>query len=376
MAERILTNRELNRATLARQLLLERSTLSPLDALQQLAGLQAQLPNPPYIGLWSRLHSFQRDDLTQLLKDRQTVRTTMMRGTLHLTTAEDFMYFRSALQHLHRRGLDTYFETASQQLQNGTTPPIEKARLISEIQSYVQEQPRTNVHLRKKIAELIPGMGDQLLYKVRSYLPLIQTFPAGAWNVGGSPAYTEASAWLGRTFATPQAGLRYLIRRYLAAFGPASVKDIQAGSGLKRLQEAVDALRPELIIYRDGQGREFFDLPGAPLPSIDTPAPIRFIPMFDNLVLAHDDRSRIIADEYKPIVFPGLSVVHPTILIDGYVQGIWRIEGKNKLIIEPFTSLPATTQQALQQEAEKHMNWISDGPEPSEIQLITPTARA
>lgn len=372
MAERILTNRELNRATLARQLLLERSSLSPLDALKQLAGLQAQLPNPPYIGLWSRLHSFQRDDLTQLIKDRQTARTSMMRNTLHLTAAEDFMYFRPALQPLHHRGLNAYFETVSPQLQNGSTPTIEKERFIAEIEAYVQEQPRTNVHLRQKISELLPNMGDPLLYKVRTYLPLIQTFPAGSWDVGGSPAYTEASAWLGRTFATPQAGLRYLIRRYLAAFGPASVKDIQAWSGLKRLQAAVDALRPELTTFRDEQGRELFDLPGAPLPPSDTPAPIRFIPVFDNLVLAHDDRSRIIADEYKPIVFPGLSMVHATILIDGYVQGIWRIESKKKLIIEPFQSLPAPTRQTLQQEAEKLMNWISDTPEPPEIQFTPP----
>src|SRR5205814_482363 len=161
--------------------------------------------------------------------------------------------------------------------------------------------------LRKRLLELIPDTGDQLLYKVRSYLPLIQIFPGGVWNVGGSPAYTEASAWLGRAFASPADGLRHIIRRYLAAFGPASVKDIQMWSGLSRLQEAVDALRPELMTFRDELGRELFDLPSSPRPSADTPTPVRFIPMFDNLVLAHEDRRRIIADQYKPIVFPGRS---------------------------------------------------------------------
>src|SRR5256884_8136298 len=310
MTERILTLRELNRATLARQLLLERVPLTPLDAIKQLAGLQAQLPNPPYIGLWSRLHAFQRDALTQLLEERQVVRTTMMRRTLHLTTAEDYMFFCPALQPLHSRVLDSHFKGAGKQGQDGEnstneTIRVDKDHLLAEIQAYIQEKPRTNVHLRRRLAELVPDMGELLLYKVRAYLPLIQIFPGGAWGVGGSPAYTEASAWLGRSFASPEAGLRSLILSYLAAFGPASVKDLQIWSGLPRLAPAVDALRTELTTFRDEQGRELFDVPGAPLPEADRPAPVRFLPDFDNLVLAHEDRSRVIADAYRPFVFPG-----------------------------------------------------------------------
>ena len=174
MAERILTLRELNRATLARQLLLERTSLAPLDAIKQLAGLQSQLPNPPYIGLWSRLRAFQRHDLAHLLEQRQVIRTSMMRRTLHLTTAEDYVHFRPALQSLHTRDLNAYFSRQP-------ADSLEKDRLVAEIRAYLQEKPRTNVDLRAKLAEMIPTMSELLLYKVRISLPLIQVFPGGVW---------------------------------------------------------------------------------------------------------------------------------------------------------------------------------------------------
>ncbi len=239
-AARVLSLRQLNRATLARQLLLERTSLAPLQAIKQVAGLQGQLANPPYIGLWSRLQAFQRPDLTQLLEQRQVVRTSMMRRTLHLTTAEDYLSFRPALQGLHARQFDAYCN--GQQMSEP-----ELARVIAEIQAYLQEKPRTNVELRARLAELFPGGGDRLLSIVRIALPLIQVFPGGAWGVGGSPAYTEASSWLGRAFAAPREGLHTLVLSYLAAFGPASVKDIQMWSGLSRLQPVVDELRAELV---------------------------------------------------------------------------------------------------------------------------------
>ncbi|HLZ59718.1 MAG TPA: winged helix DNA-binding domain-containing protein [Ktedonosporobacter sp.] len=372
MTERILTLRELNRATLARQLLLERSALAPLNAVKQIAGLQGQLPNPPYIGLWSRLHAFQRTDLTCLLEQRQVVRTSMMRRTLHLTTTEDYMCFRPALYSLHTSNLDTYF---SKQQGNG----LDKDRLLAEIQAYLQEKPRTNVELRAKIAEMIPDMGERLLYMVRAYLSLIQVFPGGAWGVGGSPAYAEATRWLGRSFVSPSEGLRYLILSYLAAFGPASVKDIQAWSGLSRLSTAVDALRPELTIFRDEQGRELFDLPGAPLPEADRPAPVRFIPDFDNLVLAYNDRKRIIADRYRPYVFPGYSSVLPTFLVDGFVRGVWEIKRTQTgatLVIQPFEPLADQVQRELREEGERLLCFAGDSEIPWEIEFIEYGTRA
>ncbi|GHO91195.1 hypothetical protein KSF_012430 [Reticulibacter mediterranei] len=367
MAERILTLHELNRATLARQLLLERASLTTLDAIKQIAGLQAQLANPPYIGLWSRLHSFQRDDLTRLLEQRLVVRTSMMRRTLHLTTAEDYMHFRPALQIMYHRLLHTYFSKYR-------INDCEKEHLEVTMRSYLQEKPRTNVDLRAKLAEMAPGMDERLLYIVRMSIPLIQVFPGGVWGVGGSPAYTEAPAWLGRSFASSEMGLRSLILSYLTAFGPASVKDIQSWSGLTRLQPAVDALRAELMVLRDEQGRELFDVPGAPLPAAETPVPVRFMPDFDNLLLAHHDRRRIIADTYRPFVFPGNSMVLPTFLIDGFVRGVWKIERTTtgaKLLIQPFEQLTNSTCEVLRAEGEHLLHWVAERTTNLEVVLQT-----
>lgn len=364
--ERTMTLRELNRATLARQLLLERAALTPLEAIKQVAGLQGQLANPPYMGLWSRLRAFQRVDLEKLLEQRKVVRTTMMRRTLHLTTTEDYLRFRPALQSLYASRLTSYL--SKQQM-----PDFDRDSLLAEIQAYVQEKPRTNVALRAKLNQLIPEQGEQLLYMVRVYLPLIQVFPGGVWGVGGSPAYAEASTWLGGEFAAPQAGVRALLFSYLAAFGPASVKDMQTWSGLTRLQPVVDALRPELLTFRDEQGRELFDLPGAPLPSADTCAPVRFIPDFDNLVLAYDNRQRIIADAYRPYVFPGNSSVLPTFLVDGFVRGIWRIERTSdsaKLLIQPFEPLIDETRQELYAEGERLLRWAAEQPRAFSVEFV------
>lgn len=366
MAERILTLHELNRATLARQLLLERAHLSALDAIKQLTGLQGQLSNPPYIGLWSRVHAFERDELTRLLEQRQVVRTSMMRRTLHLTTAEDYIHFRPALRSLHKRDLDAHF--ADQQ-----AGCLDQDRLLAEMRAFLHEKPRTNVELRAKLAEMVPMMSEQLLYKVRLSLSLIQVFPGGVWGVGGSPAYAEATTWLGRSFVSEAEGLRSLIVSYLAAFGPASVKDLQIWSGLSRLQPVVEALRTELVTFRDEQGRELFDVPGAPLPPATLPAPVRFLPDFDNLVLAYQDRRRIIADAYRPFVFPGNSMVLPTFLVDGFVRGVWKIErttGGARLLIQPFEPLSNTACQEVREEGERLMQWVREKTPTFEIVLV------
>jgi hypothetical protein len=366
MAERMLTLRELNRATLARQLLLERATLPALEAIKQLAGLQGQLPNPPYIGLWSRVHAFQRHELTQLFEQRQVVRTSLMRRTLHLTAAEDYLHFRPALRALHARDLDTAF---AKYQQNG----LEKERLLAEMRVFLNDQPRTNVELRAKLAELLPTMDERVLYLVRGALSLIQVFPGGVWGVGGSPAYTEATTWLGRSFVSKGEGLRSLILSYLAGFGPASVKDLQTWSGLSGLQPTVEALRAELTTFRDEQGRELFDLSEALLPEADTPAPVRFIPDFDNLVLAYADRQRVIPDTYRPFVFPGHSMVLPTFLVDGFVRGVWKIERSPTsatLLIQPFEVLSVQAREALQEEGERLLQWVAEQRTTFEIAFI------
>jgi uncharacterized protein YcaQ len=364
MAERILTLRDLNRATLVRQLLLERANQPPLDAIKHLIALQGQVSNAPYIGLWSRLCDFQRADLTSLLEQRQVVRASSLRGTLHLLTAEDYLRIQPLLQPTLSQNLHLFARQ---------TPSFDLERFTAAMRAYVQEQPRTAVELRAKMEELYPGMGQQRIAdSVRMYLALIQPLPAGRWGFTGRPAHVEASAWLGRPLAETESGARLLIQRYLAAFGPASAQDIQAWSGLTRLQQAIESLRPELLTFRDEHGRELFDLPDAPRPSADTPAPVRFLPEFDNLLFSYDDRRRVISDEARAAVLVGNSTC-TTFLVDGFVRGTWKIErarAGRTLVIEPlFAPLVPAVQKALWEEGERMMRWITEGAEAFDIRF-------
>ncbi|NJO06174.1 MAG: winged helix DNA-binding domain-containing protein, partial [Chloroflexaceae bacterium] len=212
------------------------------------------------------------------------------------------------------------------------------------------------------LAALAPDHdADAVAYAIRSYLPLFQVAPGGVWGTGGSIGYTTADTWFGQPLAPED--LRSLLLRYLAAFGPASVMDFQAWSGRVKLKDAVEQARPELRTFRDEQGKELFDLPDAPLPAADTPAPVRFVPEYDNLVLAHADRTRIIANEHRSKVFLSAGRVRSTMLVDGFVAGTWKTERKKQaatLIIEPFGPLPADVQAALSDEGEQLIRFIED----------------
>ncbi|MGZ3584309.1 MAG: winged helix DNA-binding domain-containing protein, partial [Ktedonobacterales bacterium] len=363
MAERVLTLRELNRATLARQLLLERAALAPPDAVERLVAMQGQVSNAPYIGLWTRLQDFQRADLSRLLEQRQVVRASSLRGTLHLMSAEDYLHIHPILQPALSRNLHLFARQ---------TPGFDMERFTALMRSYVQEQPHTAVELRARMEELYPGMGQpRIADSVRMHLALIQPSPAGLWGFTGKPTHTEATAWLGRPLAAPDGGSRRLVLRYLAAFGPASVQDIQTWSGVSRLQQTVDILRPELLTFRDEQGREFFDLPHAPRPPADTPAPVRILPDFDNLLFSHADRRRVIADEHRSSIFIGNSRC-TTFLVDGFVRGTWKIERtrtRSIFLIEPIEPLTAQVREALREEGEHLMRWMTDGKEPFDIQI-------
>lgn len=359
MAERMLTQRELNRATLSRQMLLDRASVTPVDAIAHLVGLQAQIPNPPYIGLWTRLQSFQRSELTQMLENRQVVRATMMRSTLHLMTAEDYVLMRLALQPALTRALYAFFGKPAKS--------IDIEQVVTAAQTYIQEQPRTFAQIRSRLMELFPNIDPALLaYVVRTHLPLVQMPPGGTWGFGGNPMHIEASTWLGRSLADAEAGQRLLILRYLAAFGPATVRDMQTWSGLVQLKSAVEALKPELSIFRDEQGKELFDLPDSALPPVDTFAPPRFLPEFDNLILSHADRSRFVPEQYRISIFLPAGRVRATFLIDGIVAGMWKIEkangvdGVTRLVIEPFEPLSKDQRDALVEEAERLVRFIED----------------
>ena len=355
MTQRTLTLRELNRATLARQMLLDREKMPVLDAVRRLIGLQAQVVSPPYVGLWTRLDGFRAGDLTDGLKGRKIVRATLMRSTLHLMASDDYLLLRPALQPALARALNSFFGKRAKGLDTDG--------IVAAARSYLDEEPRAYGELRSSLAELYPDRDPEALaYAARTYLPMVQVPSEGAaWGFSNRPPYATSEAWLGGPPSGPQAP-RELVLRYLAAFGPATIRDVQAWSGMVRLKEPVEALRPELQTFRDEGGNELLDLPQAPLPAPDVAAPVRFLPEYDNVLLAHADRTRIVADEHRSLVFLSAGRVRATFLVDGFVAGTWKVEGRGgsaRLVIEPFRPLPEEERQALDEEGERLLGFLT-----------------
>ncbi len=365
LAEQVLTLRELNRATLARQMLLERAAIPAGEAIARLAGLQGQLPNPPYIALWSRLRDFQRNELTDLIRQQQVVRATMMRHTLHLFTAADYLRFRMAIQPALTRSWMT--------ITRARLGGLDVDRVVEAARAYVAEQPRNFVQIRDLLASLEPERDPSALaYTARTFLPLLQLPPGGFWDVGGSANQTLAEPLLGQPLLPAEQGLPALILAYLAAFGPASVADIQTWSGLSGLRGAVEQLRPQLLTFRDERKRELFDLPDAPRPPAAPPAPPRINPHIANHILSHDDRHRVLADEYRKFIYLSAARVLGAFLIDGFVRGTWkaeRVKRNARLVIKPFAPLTAAERDALVAEAEPLLRFIEDDAETFEIQF-------
>ncbi|MBC8137440.1 MAG: AlkZ family DNA glycosylase [Fibrella sp.] len=353
----MLTLKERNRATLARQLLLSRSPLTPRDAMGQIVGLQAQVAAPPFIGLWTRLDGFARAEFEKVLVSRAVVRAPFFRSTLHFVTADDFCRFRLAIEPALRRALSAFFGERARGLPETTL--TEAARALLAEKSY------TFAALAAALKPHAPDADpDAVAYLVRTRLPLVQVPNGGAWGYGNSAEYALGEAFTGRTLAPVAEGLPELVRHYLRAFGPATVRDIQTFSGLTGLQSTVHALRPELRVFANENGAELFDMPDAPLPPGDAPAPIRFLPEYDNLLLAHNDRTRIIADEHRRLVFLSAARVRATFLVDGFVGGAWTIERMNKtvtLVIEPFTPLADPDREALAEEGERLLRFVEPG---------------
>jgi hypothetical protein len=352
----VLTRRQLNRATLARQMLLAREPLETVAAIERLAGLQAQVARPPFGGLWTRLAGFRRDDLGEALARREVVRATAMRGTLHLLSAGDYVALRGALQPGLTRGM--------QSILRDRTKALDLAALLAEGRAFF-DTPATFDALRDHLVARYPG-GDEraMAYAIRMHLPLVQVpTAADRWSFPASADFTVADTWLGREVPAEPAPAHALVRRYLAAFGPATPGDAQVWSGLQGLREVFEELRPELVTFRDERKRELFDLPDAPRPAEETPAPVRFLPEFDNLVLAHDDRSRVVADEHRSrIVLKNLQVL-ATFLVDGMVAGTWKVERKKKaaaLVLEPFGVLGAETRALLEEEGEALLGFVEE----------------
>ena len=349
----MLSLRALNRAMLERQLPLRRRRMPALAAVEHLVGLQAQLPNPPYIGLWTRLEGFAVGELSQLVHDRKVVRAVLLRATQHLTAAPDFLSLRPLLQPVLDRG--------RQAAMGRLTAGMDLAELAATGRELLRGRTLTRPQLRALLAERWPDRDpDALAWSVQYLVPLVHVPPGITWRTGGVVRSALAEDWLGR----PPPGAPStdgLIRRYLAAFGPATVADVQTRSGLRRLDVALARLRPELRVFHDEAGRELFDLPDAPRPDQRTPVPPRFLPEFDNLLVAHADRGRIMTDEHRRRVITG-SLVRATVLVDGFVRGTWTIKrerGAATLTVELFAPLPADDQATVAEEGARLLAFTS-----------------
>ena len=354
MGDAVLTLRDLNRATLARQMLLAREAVKPLRAVERMGGLQAQWPKPPHVGLWSRVEGFERDHLLALLRGHQAVRATMMRGTLHVVSAKDYVSLRPALQPMLTRGVLAVLRDRMK--------GIVVDDVAAEARELLAAGPATFERVRDALAKRHPKADARAMgFVARLSLPLVQVPTDGdAWGFPASPAFAMADAWIGEALAS-SATLEPLALRYLAAFGPATASDLQTWSGVQGAKETLDALRPKLVVVRDERKRELFDLPKAPRPGADAVAPARFLPEFDNLVLAHTDRRRFVADAHKKRVYlPGLRVA-PTFLVDGFVAGTWGAARKKQdaaLTLEPFEPLAKKAKADLEAEAERLVRFV------------------
>ncbi|MDV9174248.1 winged helix DNA-binding domain-containing protein [Streptomyces sp. W16] len=326
----VLDIRALNRATLDRQLLLRRSPLAAGAAVEHLLGLQAQNVKPPYYALAARLDGFTPEELSGLMAERAVVRIVTMRSTIHTHSAADCLTLRPLVQAARDRELGGFRKGLA---------GVDLDRLALLARELVEAEPRTMKELREALLVEWPDADPQALaIAARCKLPLVQVTPRGLWGKSGQVALTTAEHWLGRP-AEPAPDPDETVLRYLAAFGPASVKDMQTWAGLTRLREAFERLRPRLVTFYDPNGVELFDLPDAPRPAADTPAPPRFLPEFDNLLLSHADRTRVVPAEYWGRAWQG-NVAHRTLLVDGFLAGVWKLdEGDGHLVIEPFGRL-------------------------------------
>ncbi|WP_199546813.1 winged helix DNA-binding domain-containing protein [Streptomyces sp. N35] len=340
----VLTTRALNRATLERQLLLRRHDRKPADAVAHLLGLQAQNVKPPYFALAARLDGFEPEEFSALMASRELVRIVTMRSTIHTHTADDALALRGLVQPARTRELNMF--------RKGLVG-VDLDQLVVRAKELVEERPRTLKEIREALLERWPDADPQALgIAARCSLPLVQVTPRGLWRQSGQVSLTTLTHWLGRDDGQ-EAAPDETVLRYLAAFGPASVKDFQTWAGLTRMREVFERLRPGLLTFRDENGVELFDLPGAPRPDEDTPAPARLLPEFDNLLLSHADRSRVVPPEYKGRTWLG-NFAWSVFLVDGFLAGVWKlVEDKESSTIsfEAFGKLTEAQRAELDAEA-------------------------
>ena len=333
-------------------MLLRRHYIGVTAAVERLVGMQAQEPLAPSVGLWTRLADFDPAELSDLTERREIVRGTLMRATVHLTTADDFLLLRPVLQDVMvRRFVASPF---ARQIEG---VPIEE--LCAAARALVEQEPRTTPELGRALAARWPGVDlDSLGYAARYILPLVQVPPRGLWPTrkgAGRAAFTTVDHWVGRPLA--DATVEATLLRYLAAFGPATAADFAAWSGLAGVRDVIDGL--ELRRLTDDQGREYVDVPDGLLPDPDTPAPPRFLPPYDNVLLAHKDRSRVIPDQYRTRVVNDLGC--GMLLVDGFVRGTWKV-ADGALSLDLFEPLSGEDVAAVEAEGEKLLAFLTAAP--------------
>jgi hypothetical protein len=341
--ERVLTLRELNRALLERQMLLKRKRMGVQEAVERLCALQAQYSLSPYIALWTRLTGFQREHLTRALEEREVVKSTLFRITLHITSARDYPYFAAA------------FLPAAQEMTARVTPE-QTAKLSRKVHA-ASKKPLTHEQLEALAAEEMGGR-----WRTRILAPLLHLPPSGTWRFWGTPTLLGMKTWLGVDLPDREEGAKRIVERHLAAFGPATQQDLLRFAGVR-----VGDLRPglgrlELRAFRDERGRKLLDLPRAPLPDGETPAPIRFLPKWDSSILAYapPERTRILPEKFRSTVIRKNGDVLPTVLVDGFVAATWNIDRKRGLEIEPLRRLTKAERAEIDEEGERLVEFFRD----------------
>ena len=358
---RTLSARRLNRTLLARQLLLRRRRIALVAAVEHLVGIQSQSPRAAYTALWTRVAGFRPEALEQLMLDREVVRVALMRSTIHLVSARDCLPLRGLVR--------PAIERPSRHSAQRAAARVDERELEQAGRALVEAGPRTFAELGAILAGRWPGCDPtSLAMGVRERVPLVQVPPRGLWSRGGAPAHMAAETWLAGV-RPASLSMDGLVRRYLAAYGPASVRDAQTFIGVTGLRDLFGRLRPELVTFRDEADGELFDLPDAPRPPARTRAPIRFLPEFDNVLLSNARRERILPDGTMSLLSLG-NGLKPAFLADGFVAGTWRITTSGRtarLEVSPFGPLPAVARRELEDEGRRLLAFASRGAERTQI---------
>jgi hypothetical protein len=348
-------------------MLLRRRRITAPDAVERLVALQAQVPRDPYVALWARVDGFRAEALANAMEKRRVVRMTLLRGTLHSVTARDALALRSLIKPAIEK-----IAFGSSPLRTPVRAGVNLDEAVELLRGLLEESPKTRAELVKAIAERWPDVDADSLGYAMYLIPTVQTTPRGLWNRSGASRFTTVEAWLGRP-VDERGDLDALIRRYLAAFGPAGVADAQYWSGLNGLAGSFERLRPSLRTYVEENGRELFDLPNVRRPNADTPVPVRFLPEYDNVVIGHKDRSRIVA----PGTARWTDVGWGSVLVDGFTSARWILERERDagatLRIEPFRRLTRGERAEVAGEGDRLAAFLTDGAGSRDVRIAAPT---